>query len=254
MANMKDQNGPAHRHREKKPRKSRRAVRGKVQVPGTETGNSGTKGHRPRSRDQRSTRHDTADVRKTQRPDTDLGHKHHSHAGRSDSLADHDLRGKITEAQATRMLERLAREQLVDNNNAIFRVDQDIRAFGRYLIHRTRDRYEIFRSATLAAATGSIRVAISWCIADKLNRNSLTQDLLWADQAVHRRSIEIQHYRHTLDVTTDPDKRDSVTHRMENAKILLRYAQERLDKCLNLAKYWQQKGFNDETARTGIKN
>lgn len=152
------------------------------------------------------------------------------------------------------MLERLAREQLVDNSNAIFRVDQDIRAFGRYLIQRTRDRYEIFRSATLAAETGSIRVAISWCIADKLHRHSLTQDLLWADQAVHRRSTEIQHFRHTLDVTTDPNKRDSVTHRMEHAKIQLRYAQEQLNKCLNLAKYWQQKGFNDETARTGIKN
>jgi hypothetical protein len=152
------------------------------------------------------------------------------------------------------MLERMARAQFVDNTNAIFRVDRDIRAFGRYLIHQTKDSYQIFRGATLAAETDSSRVAISWCVADKLNKHHLSQDLLCADQEIRWRTTEIQHYRHTLSVTKNADKKHSVTDRMEHAKVRLRYAQKQLDKCLNLAKYWQQKGFNDETARTGIKN
>jgi hypothetical protein len=169
-------------------------------------------------------------------------------------LAGHDLRGKITEEQATRMLERMAREQFLDNPNALFRSGDDVHAFGRYLIHRTEDGYQIFRGATLAAETDSSRVAISWCIADKLNKHTLTQEIIWADQAVAWRTREIEYYRHTLDRTADLMKKYVVTDRLTDALTKLRYARERLDKCLNLAKYWQQKGFNDETARTGIKN
>ena len=170
-------------------------------------------------------------------------------------MAGHDLRGKITEEQATRMLERMAREQFLDNPNALFRGEgDDVHAFGRYLIHRTEDGYQIFRGATLAAQTDSSRVAISWCIADKLNKHTLTQEILWADQAVAWRTREIEYYRHTLDRTTDFTKKCIVTDRLTDALTKLRYARDRLDKCLNLAKYWQQKGFNDETARTGIKN
>lgn len=152
------------------------------------------------------------------------------------------------------MLERIAREQYLDNPNAIFQEGDDIWAFGRYLIHPAGDGYQIFRGATLAAQTGSSRVAISWCVADKLNRFQITQEMLWADQEVLWRQQEIQGYRHTLDRTQDSVKKFVVQDRMADAQIKLRYARERLDKCLNLAKYWQQKGFNNETSRLGIKN
>jgi len=152
------------------------------------------------------------------------------------------------------MLERMAREQFLDNPNALFRSGDDVHAFGRYLIHRTEDGYQIFRGATLAAQTDSSRVAISWCIADKLNKHDLTQEMVWADQAVAWRTREIEYFRHTLAVSQDLQKKYVVTDRLNDALTKLRYAQDRLDKCLNLAKYWQHKGFNDETSRTGIKN
>jgi hypothetical protein len=152
------------------------------------------------------------------------------------------------------MLERIAREQFHDNPNALFRAGNDIHAFGRYLIHRTEDSYQIFRGATLAAETDTSKVALCWCIADKLNKHELTQEILWADQAVAWRAKEIEYYRHTLDISQDSVKKYVISDRLTDAQLKLRYARERLDKCLNLAKYWQHKGFNDETARTGNKN
>jgi len=254
MLQKKAQDGTTNRPRKKESRDTRGAVRGKVQVPGSQAGDRGRKGDRAGKSDPRSTRHDTKHGGKTQRSDTQLGSGHNRHTDRSDSLVGHNLRGKISEDQATRMLERMAREQYLDNPNALFQEGVDIWAFGRYLIHRTADGYQIFRGATLAAETGSSRVAISWCVADKLNRFHITQEMLWADRDLEWRNSEIESYRNTLNVTQDQTKKYIITDRLADAMIKRRHAQERLNKCLNLAKYWQQKGFNDETSRTGIKN
>lgn len=254
MSQKKDQHGADHRHREKKSRNPRRTLRGAVQVPRGKAGDRGDQGNRPGKMPARDQRHDTRNGPEAQRSTHDLGNGHNRHAGRSDSVASSNLRGKITEEQATRMLERIAREQYLDNPNAIFQEGDDIWAFGRYLIHPAGDGYQIFRGATLAAQTGSSRVAISWCVADKLNRFQITQEMLWADQEVLWRQAEIQGYRHTLNITQDSMKKFVVQDRLADAQIKLKYAQERLDKCLNLAKYWQQKGFNNETSRLGIKN
>lgn len=249
-----DNHGTTNRPRKKEPRNPRGTVRGEIQISGSQTGDRRRKSNGSGKGNQRSTRHDTIHGGKTQRPDPKLGTGDNRHTGSDYSLVGHDLRGKISEEQATHMLERMARDQFRDNTNAIFRMGEDVRAFRRYLIHRTEDCYQIFRGATLAAETGSSRVAISWCVADKLNKHTLALEMLWADREVAWRTTEIQHYKHTLDITQDTVKKYIMIDRIADSTARLRYAQEQLNKCLNLAKYWQQKGFNDETARTGIKN
>lgn len=169
-------------------------------------------------------------------------------------IPDHHLRLKIKEQQAQALLENLAREHLVNNANAIMRLDDDIRAFGRYTIRKSPHGYQVFRGATLAAEPSSNRVAISWCIADKYGKHSLAQDLIFLDLEVERRTNEIACYRNTLSRSQDTMKKHVVADRLVQSQVRLKHAQERLDKCLNLAKYWQQKGFKDETARIGIKN
>jgi len=254
MRTKKGSSGADNRHREKKSRNTRGIVRSEIQVPRGETGNSRRKSNRSGVGDPRSPRHDTSDDRKKKRPDPELGDGDNRVTDRNHSLVSNKLRSKISEDQATRILERMAREQFLDNPNAIFRIGEDVRAFGRYLIHPCRDGFQIFRGATLAAETDSSRVAISWCIADKLNKHELSQQMIWADQEVSWRTKEIQHYRYVLAVSQDTTKKYVIADRLNDAQTKLRYAQDRLDKCLNLAKYWQHKGFNNETARTGIKN
>jgi hypothetical protein len=98
------------------------------------------------------------------------------------------------------------------------------------------------------------KVAISWCIADKYGKDSLAYDLIAHEQEVERRSDEIVYYRNTLAHSQDSTLKFVVADRLVESQARLKYAQEQLDKCVNLAKYWQLKGFKDETARIGIKN
>ena len=152
------------------------------------------------------------------------------------------------------MLERLARDHLINNPNAIVRLDDKVRAFGKYTITKNQRSYQVYRSATLAAEPSSSKVALSWCVADKYGKDSLAQQLLQLDQEVERRINEIDHYRHTLAVCQDFVTKMVVSDRLYQSQARLKYAQEHLEECVNLAKYWQQKGFRDETARIGIKN
>jgi hypothetical protein len=152
------------------------------------------------------------------------------------------------------MLERLTRDHLLNNSNAIIRLDDEIRAFGKYTITRTPRSYQVYRSATLAAEPSSSKVAISWCVADKYGKDALAQQLLTLDQEVERRQNEISHYKYTLEISEDTVRKSVTNDRLVESQVRLKHAQEHLEECLNLAKYWQQKGFRDETARIGIKN
>jgi hypothetical protein len=152
------------------------------------------------------------------------------------------------------MLERLTKDHLLNNPNAIIRMDSTIRAFGRYTIIRNAQSFQVYRSATLAVEPCSSKVAISWCVADKYGKDTLAKELITYDLEVERRSNEIMYYRNTLAHSQDSTLRFVVADRLAQSLASLKYAQEQLDKCVNLAKYWQLKGFKDETARIGIKN
>jgi hypothetical protein len=152
------------------------------------------------------------------------------------------------------MLERLTRDHLLNNPNAIIRLYDAIRAFGKYTITKNTTGYQVYRSATLAAEPSSGKVALSWCVADKYGKDTLAHQLLMLDQEIERRQNEIAHYRYTLEHSEDAIRKSVVSDRLWESQARLKYAQKHLEECLNRAKYWQQRGFNDETARIGIKN
>ena len=241
-------------HRKEKSRNSRGTVRSEVQVPGGKAGNSGTDRDQSKRSGPRSPRHGAGHEPAQHRSPDQLGSGNHSVPNRNSGLATHTLRPKISERQAQLMLERLTRDHLLNNPNAIIRLDDTIRAFGRYTITRTPGCFQVYRSATLAAEPCSSKVAISWCVADKYGKDTLAQELITYDLEVERRSDEIMYYRNTLAHSQDSTLRFVVADRLAQSLARLKYAQEQLDKCVNLAKYWQLKGFKDETARIGIKN
>ena len=74
--------------------------------------------------------------------------------------------------------------------------------------------------------------------------------------------LSLENKRLTVDadlyVRTQIVKRIKDVERLEYLQIKLTHRREKLkhiklqlDKCVSLAKYWQLKGFNNETARTG---
>lgn len=241
-------------HRKEKSRNSRGTVRTEVQVPGRKAGNSGTDRDKSKRSGPRSTRHGAINEPTQHRSPDQLGSGNHSIPDGNRGLVAHTLRPKISERQAQLMLERLTKDHLLNNPNAIIRLDDTVRAFGRYTITRTSQSFQVYRSATLAVEPSSSKVAISWCVADKYGKDSLARDLISFDLEVERRSDEIMYYRKTLAHSQDSVQRFVAADRLSESLIRLKYAQEQLDKCVNLAKYWQLKGFKDETARIGIKN
>lgn len=241
-------------HRKEKSRNTRGTVRSEIQVSGGKTGNSGADRAKSKQRGSRSTRHDAVNESASHRPPDQLGSGDHSVSNRNNRLATQSIRPKISEHQAQLMLERIAKDHLLNNSNAIIRVDSAVHAFGRYTIVRTARSFQVYRSATLAVEPSSSKVAISWCVADKYGKDSLAQELILYDQEVERRSDEIMYYRNTLAHGQDAVQRFVAADRLNESQVRLKHAQEQLDKCVNLAKYWQLKGFKDETARIGIKN
>lgn len=170
-------------------------------------------------------------------------------------MASRQLRSsKVTPQQAESLLEKLAYEHLINAPNVIMQLDDVIHAFGKYTIHKTKQGYQIYRGATLAAETTTSRVAISWCVADKYNRYELALNLLSLESQVDRRQDEIRYFKYIIDNTKDLIKKDIASDRLAHSQIEVKTALEQLNKCLNQAKYCQQKGFKDETARFGIKS
>lgn len=243
-----------NRHRKEKSRNPRGTVLTEVQVPGVKAGGRGRKSNRPGNSDQGSTRHGATHKQQKHRAPDQLGDRNHSSPAGHSGVDATALRSKISERQATAMLERIAKDHLINNVNAILKVDDEIRAFGKYSIRQADNHYEIYRGATLVSEPKSRQVALSWCIADKYNKTQLAQELLFFDQELERRHNEIEYYEHTLKVTADSVKKYVVSDRLRQARAQQKHLTERLEECVNSAKYWQQKGFKDETARIGIKN
>jgi hypothetical protein len=166
-------------------------------------------------------------------------------------MASRSLRTKVT-AQAEQVLEKLAREHLMGSNAIVF-MDNEIMAFGRYTIRREKSRYQVYRYKQLAAEPYSSRVAISWCVADKYNQTRLAKELINLETELERRENEIDHFKSFLKRTKDQQKKLVIMDRLHESIMRSRQVKDQLNKCINSAKYWQQKGFENETVRTGLK-
>lgn len=161
------------------------------------------------------------------------------------------LRTKVN-AQAEKVLEKIAREYLMGSNAIVF-MDNEIMAFGRYTIKKDKNHYRIYRHKQLAAEPLSGRVAISWCVADKYNQTRLAKELINLETELERRENEINHFRSFLKRTKDQQKKLVIMDRLQESIMRSRQVKDQLNKCINSAKYWQQKGFENETVRTGLK-
>lgn len=154
--------------------------------------------------------------------------------------------------QAMQRLEKLLAQDIEHlKDTAIFKDGKKFYAFDRYMIEPELDQYRVTKYSCDMGLFASLRSATSWCIADKYNQIKLGMELKRLDQHKELLSSDIT-ARETLNrKTQDPIRREIVDAKLSTKKIQLRAISEQLDKCVNLAKYWQIRGFNNETARTG---
>lgn len=153
----------------------------------------------------------------------------------------------------TQEFHRLIRQEFPDTlPNTIWVNDNgDYEVFGHYRIQPLKPGYNVFCSATEVGRFNSTRTALSWCIADKFKSFNLARDILEIDVKLGALANDIHLRASAADRSTDPDFRETIATKLETKIIRKKILENQLAKCINLAKYLQQRGFNNETARTG---
>ena len=129
--------------------------------------------------------------------------------------------------------------------------DGDYEAFGHYHIIPQNPGYCVYINEDLQGFFNSTRTAISWCIADKFKRFNLARDLVTYDNMLANISNDIFVRAGVANKTKDHNLKESIETKLEPKIMQKLEIKSHLDKCVNWAKYLQQKGFENEIARFG---
>ena len=123
--------------------------------------------------------------------------------------------------------------------------------FGHYHIQAERPGYRVFCSATDVGVFSSTRTALSWCIADKNKAYNTARELLTIDTKLTAFTQDINARAAVGDRSQNPQLRETILTKLETKIIQKKLLENQLTKCVNWAKYIQQRGFEDETQRSG---
>jgi hypothetical protein len=123
--------------------------------------------------------------------------------------------------------------------------------FGQYRIVPEKVGYRVFCAATDVGVFQTTKTALSWCIADKYKAYNLARELLTIDTKLNSLVQDINTRAALADRSKNFEFRDSVGTKLETKIIHKKQLENQLAKKVNWAKYIQQRGFNNETARTG---
>jgi hypothetical protein len=124
-------------------------------------------------------------------------------------------------------------------------------AFGKYRIIPKKEHVVVQVKNNETVIFGSKRVAMSWCIADRLQRYQLARNIQLLDNKRQSLAADIYCRQQLANHSRNIDFSESVNTKIQRKIDYFNMLDSELEKCLNSAKYWQLKGFANETARTG---
>lgn len=149
--------------------------------------------------------------------------------------------------------ERLFRQEFsaLATNTIWQNEDGDFQVFDRYLISPERGSYRVFCSASDMGVFTTTRSALGWCIADKYQQYNLAREIQETDQKLAHIANDISTRAAAGDRSRQPQFRETILTKLESKIIKKKQLESQLNKCVNFAKYTQQKEYNNETVRTG---
>jgi hypothetical protein len=152
-----------------------------------------------------------------------------------------------------REAERMFRQEFRDlMPNVIWQNDDGVyEVFGHYRIIPETHGFRVFCSATDVGVFATSRSALSWCIADKNQAYNLARELHELDRKLTELNNDIAVRTAMAERSHRWEFRDPVAVKLETKIIRRKQVENQLAKCISWAKYSQQRGFNNETARTG---
>jgi hypothetical protein len=136
--------------------------------------------------------------------------------------------------------------------NLIWQNDAGVyEVFDRYRISPEKSGYKVECYATEVGRFSSTRSALSWCIADKNQSYNTAREILDVDQKLSALTHDIATRAAIGDRAKSPDLRETILVKLESKIIHKKLLENQLNKCVNWAKYIQQRGFDNETQRIG---
>lgn len=152
---------------------------------------------------------------------------------------------------AFKKLEQIIRQDTeLITGNFIVKEGNVYHAFERYQIIPQKGRVVVKRYGNDMGEFTTTRTAMGWCVADKYNQLNLADDIFKLDQQRGRIRDDLEVQERMLPRFRGADHREILRLKIDTKKRLLKDTEERLDKCVGVAKYWQIRGFNDEIERT----
>lgn len=149
-------------------------------------------------------------------------------------------------------LERWASQELAAVvQRAIIETDTgSYAAFGRYHLIPTATDCTVDVDNGGSYTFSSKRIAMSWCIADNYHQYNLARDILTLDQKNQLLAADIKCRSGLANAGQHQDFYEIVNTKIQPKVEQQRAISSELEKCINLTKYIQIRGFNNETART----
>jgi hypothetical protein len=135
--------------------------------------------------------------------------------------------------------------------NFIWRNDAgEYELFGKYRIVPARPGYTVYCHANSVGEFSSTKTAVSWCVADKYRNYNLAREIYNTDLRLTAVGNDVFVRAGVANRSKRADFRESIDIKLESKIIRKKELEKQLDKCINLAKYLQQRGFDNETARS----
>jgi hypothetical protein len=126
----------------------------------------------------------------------------------------------------------------------------DYEVFNRYKIVKGNPTCIVLRQGVEIGVFSGTKTALSWCIADKYKNHRLAQDILSMDSKLSSLIADIKTRANLADRSKDAKFQEIVETKLETKIIHKKQLETQLDKCVDWAKYCQQRGINNEIVRT----
>lgn len=161
----------------------------------------------------------------------------------------------ITDTSQSKIIDKIesiaASELAKISQNTIIREGNVVECFRYYTITYIGKSWQVSKHEQYVADFESLRTAVSWCIADKSNYNIISQQIKYHGSSLVPKLSKLKSITQFANriCKTDKVRYEIAQHQISYIRAKINGSKEQLNKLIDLTKYIQFKGFNDETPR-----
>lgn len=135
-------------------------------------------------------------------------------------------------------------------DKSIVEVDSGYLVFGCYHLQPSDNRFDVYYYEDFVETFSNKRTAISWCIAERYKQYKLSFEIKNLDSKKAQLSADIMARQRLREISKNSATAEIIDTKLEPKIRYYNSVKTELEKCLNLAKYLQLRGFSNETARS----